>query len=269
MHHSHDVIFIAMSVGVAILASWTSLGLLERVRESLQIRRLFWLVATGLCMGGGIWTMHFVAMLGFQPGVAVTYDMALTIMSFVLAAAGTCGAFWAAANSELSRRNLLIAGAAMGASIALMHYVGMAAVQTEARLTYNPVYVALSVLVAILASLVALLLVRKQLEPMQRLMAAILLGLAVTALHRHGGAKRLYSRRCGAQPASPASVSRHRHHGRGGGAARYNIGDGPSGSSPSLPVGSGRRRHRLLGGATAGSSGLAIGLCPQAVADRR
>lgn len=186
MHHSHDVIFIVMSVGVAILAAWTSLGLLERVRESLQLRRLIWLVATGLCMGGGIWTMHFVAMLGFQPGVAVTYDMPLTILSFVLAAAGTCGAFWAAANSELSRRNLLIAGAAMGASIALMHYVGMAAVQTEARLSYNPVFVTASVLVAILASLAALLLVRRQLGPTQKIMAAVLLGLAVTAMHYTG-----------------------------------------------------------------------------------
>jgi len=137
MGHSHASIFIALSMAVAILASWTALGLLERVRESLQTRRLIWLVATGLVMGGGIWSMHFIAMLGFDPGTPVSYDLTLTILSFLLAALGTSGAFWAVINAELSRKHLYIAAAAMGASITLMHYVGMAAIRTSAILSHN------------------------------------------------------------------------------------------------------------------------------------
>jgi len=186
MSHSHGSIFIVLALGVAILASWTALGLLERVRENHEFRRVAWLIATGLCMGGGIWAMHFIAMQGFNPGAAVRYNTGLTLLSFVLAAVGTCGAFWAAANADISLRNLLIASGAMGASIALMHYVGMAAVRTEAVLHYHPLYVALSIIVAVLASGIALFIVRSQLNPQQRILAAVVLGMAISLMHYIG-----------------------------------------------------------------------------------
>ena len=186
MGHSHASIFIALSMAVAILASWTALGLLERVRESLQTRRLIWLVATGLVMGGGIWSMHFIAMLGFDPGAPVSYDLTLTILSFLLAALGTSGAFWAVINAELSRKHLYIAAAAMGASITLMHYVGMAAIRTSAILSHNLWYPLIALVVAIGTSLVALLLARRHLPPQQKLVAAVVLGCAVSAMHHIG-----------------------------------------------------------------------------------
>ena len=186
MGHSHASIFIGLSMAVAILASWTALGLLERVRESLQVRRLIWLLATGLVMGGGIWSMHFIAMLGFDPGVPVSYDLPLTILSFLLAAVGTSGAFYAAINAALSHKHLLIAGTAMGASITLMHYVGMAAIRSTAVISHNLWYPFIALLVAIIASVVALMLARRHLATQQKIVAAVVLSMAVSAMHYIG-----------------------------------------------------------------------------------
>src|SRR5690606_37675102 len=126
---------------VAILASWTALSLLERVRANLEVRRLAWLAATAAAMGGGIWSMHFIAMQGFSTGTLVTYDIPLTALSLLLAFLGTSVAFWIAAKPQARVPHLAASGAAMGLAIALMHYVGMAAIRTSARLEYAPPYI--------------------------------------------------------------------------------------------------------------------------------
>lgn len=183
MQHTHDLVFIALSFGVALLASWTALGLLERVRSNLEIRRIIWLMATALAMGGGVWSMHFIAMLGFNIGMPVQYDMPLTALSLLLAIAGTAFAFWMASKSEPPVHYLLISGAAMGLAIALMHYVGMFALRTSAVLLYEPLYIVLALLVAMIASFGAMMLVRTDLSNRQKSFGAVFLAIAVSAMH--------------------------------------------------------------------------------------
>ena len=183
MGHSHDTVVVTLSLGVAILASWTALSLLERVRASLEWRRVVWLVATAGAMGGGIWAMHFIAMQGFNPGTAVTYDPLLTALSLALAIAGTSVAFWIAARPQARVAMLLMSGAAMGIAIALMHYVGMAAIRSAASLSYQPHYVAASLAVAMAASFGAMLLVRSDLSNRQKAIGSVILAGAVAAMH--------------------------------------------------------------------------------------
>lgn len=183
MGHSHDTVFVALSLGVAILASWTALSLLERVRANLEGRRLFWLAATAASMGGGIWSMHFIAMQGFNPGTPLTYDIALTALSLLLAILGTSVAFWMAARPQARFALLSASAVAMGVAIALMHYVGMAAINSSAIIRFTPSYVAASVGVSIAASLGAMLLVRSDLSNYQKAIGSLLLAIAVSAMH--------------------------------------------------------------------------------------
>lgn len=183
MGHSHDMVFIALSFGVAILASWTALGLLGRVRDNLELRRLTWLMATATAMGGGIWSMHFIAMLGFIPEQSISYDIPLTILSFLLAVGGTAVAFWMAARPQRPVWQLVVSGVAMGLAIASMHYVGMAAIRTNAVLEYRPVFVVAALFVAMLASFSAMLLANKDLSNRQKAVAALSLAVAVSAMH--------------------------------------------------------------------------------------
>ncbi|WP_292054199.1 MULTISPECIES: MHYT domain-containing protein [unclassified Brevundimonas] len=183
MGHSHDTVFVALSLGVAILASWTALGLLERVRANLEGRRIIWLAATAGAMGGGIWSMHFIAMQGFDPGVPFTYDVGLTILSLGLAFAGTFAAFWMAAKPQARLEFIVTSGAAMGIAIALMHYVGMAAIRSAADLSFHPGFVAASLAVAVMASFWAMVLVRSDLSIRQKVIGSVVLALAVVAMH--------------------------------------------------------------------------------------
>jgi len=186
LHHHHGLVFVALSYAVAVTAAWTALDLLQRVRTRTGTEQTPWLATAALAMGGGVWAMHFIAMLGFDPGAPVRYDVELTLLSFLLAVAGTAGAFFAATRSRLGRGRVPAAGIAMGLAIALMHYVGMAAMRTTATVGWRPELVLVSVLIAIGASMAALWAAGRDVSISRRALAASVLGLAVVGMHYTG-----------------------------------------------------------------------------------
>ena len=186
MQHHHGATFLILAYAVAVLAAWTALDLFQRVRSREGHDRAPWLGAAALAMGGGIWSMHFIAMLGFDPGAPVRYDPLLTILSFLLAVAGTAGAFFAALRQQLGPGRIPLAGAVMGLAIAAMHYMGMAAMETTATIGWRFGLVLVSVLIAMGASIAALWAARRETSIPWRTAAAAILGLAVVGMHYTG-----------------------------------------------------------------------------------
>src|ERR1051326_1546077 len=129
MIHFHDPVLVALSVAVAIFASYTALLLAARLRASSGQFRLWWLAAAAIALGGGIWSMHFVAMLAFSlPGVPITYDPYITLASLLFPIAVTAFGFAVVAHRS-DPFWLAFSGVVMGLGIVAMHYTGMAAVR--------------------------------------------------------------------------------------------------------------------------------------------
>jgi NO-binding membrane sensor protein with MHYT domain/two-component sensor histidine kinase len=167
---------------VAVFGAWTALDLFRRVHSHVGGARRFWLFAASIAMGASIWSMHFVGMLGFDPGAPVTYALGLTLLSLAVAIIATCGAFFAA-SARGSTLRLLVAGFAMGGGICLMHYIGMAALRTDAALDYRAPFVLASLVIAVVASTAALLAVRADRSLALRLLGALILGCAIAGMH--------------------------------------------------------------------------------------
>ncbi len=91
---SHPPVLVALSVIMAVLASYTALDLSARARESVGTMRATWLATSAIVMGGGIWTMHFLGMLALHLPVAVEHDLLPTLLS-LLSAVGLTGAAFA------------------------------------------------------------------------------------------------------------------------------------------------------------------------------
>ena len=186
MHHLHFLsVYGALSILVAIFTAWTALDLLRQVKERHGGARLPWLITASAAMGGGIWSMHFIAMLGFSPGPNIGYDLLTTAASLGLALLGTTLAFFVASLNK-GRFALLLAGVAMGLSIAAMHYVGMSALRIDAVFVYSPPLVIASIAIAIGASTAALFAAEHEGGPAWRPLAALVLGLAVVGMHYTG-----------------------------------------------------------------------------------
>jgi PAS domain S-box-containing protein len=185
MIHSgtYDLTLVTVSILISIVASYTALNLVARMRAASGWARRTWLGAAAVAMGGGIWSMHFVAMLAFSmPGMEIGYDLPLTLTSLALPILVTAFGF-SVASTRSSFPALAISGTVVGLGIAAMHYTGMAAMRMSADLHYDRVWVAISIVIAVGAAIMALLLAIRQAGALERLSAAVVMGLAVSGMH--------------------------------------------------------------------------------------
>jgi NO-binding membrane sensor protein with MHYT domain len=183
---TYDPYLVALSILVATFASYTALDLGGCVAPAQGPTHRIWLVAAALIMGGGIWSMHFVAMLAFVMPMPMSYDVGLTVLSLVLAILAASGGFYVISRPGLSFPRLVLSGVFMGVAISGMHYTGMAAMRGRVELSYDRLWVALSVIIAIGAATAALWLAYRTTEAGQKLAAAIVMGVAISGMHYTG-----------------------------------------------------------------------------------
>jgi len=180
---TYDPYLVALSILVAVFASYTALDLGGRVAAARGLARRVWLAAAAITMGGGIWSMHFVAMLAFIMPTPMSYDIGLTTLSLVVAMFVTGGGFYVISRHSGSLLRLVLSGIFMGLGIAAMHYTGMAAMREHVDLSYDRIFVALSLIIAIGASTAALWLAFRTTDLGQKLIAAVVMGLAISGMH--------------------------------------------------------------------------------------
>lgn len=151
---------------MAVVGSYVGLSCVRQSLKFTSIRATtLWLVMAAVSIGGvGIWLMHFIGMMGFAvPTSPIRYDLALTVFSVVLAVMATLFGLSGVVGMRLlsTRRrdhmvSLTIGGPVMGVPVSLMHYSGMAAIRIQGTLEYDPMFVASSVIIGIVASTIAL-----------------------------------------------------------------------------------------------------------------
>ena len=186
VHTGYNPLLVALSIVIAVFASYAALDLGARVRRPDVGPRWAWGAGAAVAMGGGIWSMHFVGMLAFEMGLPAAYDLGLTLLSLMIAVGVTAAAFAWVARRGTDTRSLLVAGPLMGVGVAAMHYTGMAAMRVPGNLAYDPAVVAVSVAIAVTAATAALWLTFRRNRPWQKLAAACVMGLAVAGMHYTG-----------------------------------------------------------------------------------
>ncbi len=186
MHTGYDPALVTLSIAIAVFASYTALDLGSRVRTAAPGLRWAWIAGAALAMGGGIWAMHFIGMLAFEMGMPAAYDLGLTVGSLLIAVGVTGAAFALVSRRGASARALLVSGPLMGIGVAAMHYTGMAAMRVPGNVAYSLPVVALSVGIAITAATAALWLTFRQHGVWQKLLAALVMGVAVAGMHYTG-----------------------------------------------------------------------------------
>ncbi|CAM5263026.1 hypothetical protein SCALM49S_03562 [Streptomyces californicus] len=146
-----------------------------------------WLGLGAAAIGSGIWTMHFVAMMGFHVAeTPISYDLRRTVLSLVVAIVVVGVGVFIVGYRGATRAALLTAGLTTGLGVAGMHYLGMAGMRMNGRLEYSPVAVALSILIAVVAATAALWAAVSVKGFLPSLGASLVMGVAVTGMHYTG-----------------------------------------------------------------------------------
>ncbi len=188
---SYDYLQVALSVLIAVAASYAALDLAGRVTATRGGRRWVWLLGGATAMGIGIWSMHFVGMLAFHLPVPVEYYWPTVLLSIVVPIFASAFALHVSSREKLGVAQALIASLFMGGAISGMHYIGMAAMRLAALMRFQPFLVALSVICGIVFSFSALLLAFDLREETKgtvprKIASATVMGIAVSAMHYTG-----------------------------------------------------------------------------------
>ena len=191
---AYDPLLVALSVLIASLAAYASLGLAGRISAaSAAASKRTWLAVGAVTMGTGVWAMHFIGMLAFQLPVRVDYNVLLTVLSMAPAGLASSIMLHVISQERISLRQLFLGGTFMGAGIGIMHYTGMAAMRLDAVMRYDPLLFTVSVIVAVVLATMALYTkflasssYSQSQSPWRTYAAALVMGCAVAGMHYTG-----------------------------------------------------------------------------------
>ena len=184
---SIDPLLAALSFAFAVVGSFIALSAASRIRDGRGGVQFGNIVVAGVALGGiGVWSMHFVGMLAFKMNVGSSYAAVETLVSLavVIAASSMTLRFAAKAPEQIGR--LLLAGVFLGVSVVVMHYLGMYGLKISGYVQWNYSLVALSIVIAVVAATVALWLAFQGSTVGKRIAAAVIMGVAVCAMHYTG-----------------------------------------------------------------------------------
>jgi len=190
-HYDSGLVF--FSIFIAVIASFVTIDFSSRVAAARgRNSARYWLIGGSISIVMGIWAMHFVGMVAFMLPIPMSYDVSITLGSLLVAILASGLALYTLSLDRLEMRRLLISGSLMGMGIASMHYLGMEAMRMRPSIVFDPGLVALSILIAIVASIIALW-IAFQLRSEnifsklgKKCAGALVMGLAISGVHYTG-----------------------------------------------------------------------------------
>ncbi len=188
---TYDYRLVALSVFIAMMASYAALDLGGRVTSARNSVRYLWLTGGAIAMGVGIWSMHYVGMLAFRLPVPVLYDWPTVLLSLLAAILASAVALFVVSRERMGFLRAVIGSIFMGGGIVGMHYTGMAAMRLPAMCSYSSILVTISVILAVIISFVALWLgfyFRTENASLgwRKLSSAVVMGAAIPVMHYTG-----------------------------------------------------------------------------------
>src|ERR1700726_3592839 len=188
---SYNYALVALSVLIAMFASYAALDVAGRVTAADGWTRAVWLLGGAGAMGTGIWSMHYIGMLAFILPIPVAYHWPTVLLSLFAAVLASVIALYVVSRQQMSASRAVAGSVLMGAGIASMHYIGMAGMRLPAKCQFNSPLVVMSVVFAVLISFAALWITfhfrdGKTGIGREKLAGAVVLGAAIPVMHYTG-----------------------------------------------------------------------------------
>ncbi len=180
--YSHNHNLVILSLILAVVSGFTGFTLTQNLSAKTLLQRKISVSMAAVALGGGIWSMHFVAMLGLNLPVMVFYDAAITLASALIAILIVAVALMILHFFVRTSSTIVLAGCIVGAGILLMHYIGMAGLQL-----CKPIYTAQGLVmssgVAFFSCIVAFWVAYKERNNRNIFFATLCFGVAVVSVH--------------------------------------------------------------------------------------
>ncbi len=182
---------VALSLAIACFGAFACFGLIDHIHASTKRRhKIIWVLTGAATLGGGAWGMHYVGMLAFSLPVKVAYDLMFSSLSLIPAVLAGGMIVYVAIDKRQSSKTLIMGGVIAGICFNMMHFTGMAALQSTSKMFYNPSLFAALIVSAPLLTTIALFImsaVQKgawvTLPYKKKIISAVAIGCAPTVIH--------------------------------------------------------------------------------------
>ncbi len=196
---SYDYGLVILSVLISMLAASAALALAGRVAAARGKASLIWLMGGATASGIGTWSMHFTGMRAFSLPMPVLYDWPTVLLSLLPGVFGSAVALVVMSRWRTGWLRVLAGGVLVGGGISGMHYTAMASMRMPGMCHYSPFLVTLSIVLAILFSVIPLKLtfvhpVAKAGRTVAKVASVLLLGAANPVMHYTGMAAATFTR---------------------------------------------------------------------------
>ncbi|MYM55989.1 MHYT domain-containing protein [Thalassovita mangrovi] len=182
LDYPHSPWLVIASLCVALIAGFTGLSLTQGISQRSYNQRKIAVALAAVSLGGGIWSMHFVAMLGLQLPFLFYYDAAITLASALVAILVVGIALLILHFFKRTALTLTGAGVIVGLGVLLMHYIGMAGLQM-CRALYTPTGIAFAIVASCALNIAAFWIAYGARSHRNILLGTVCFGLAVFAVH--------------------------------------------------------------------------------------
>ncbi len=182
LDYSHNPVLALASFAIALMAGFTGLSMTRGLSRMPEDARKLRVALSAIVLGGGIWSMHFVAMLGLQLPIPFFYDALITLVSALIAILIVGLALLILHFRKRTAATITAAGLVVGAGILGMHYTGMAGMQA-CRAAYAPGGVFLSVMTSLALSTLAVWIAYGERTRRNIVLGTLCFATAVVALH--------------------------------------------------------------------------------------
>jgi diguanylate cyclase len=180
--YSYNLWLVLASILIALMATFTGLSLTRGLSAVAIGQRQLRIGMAAIALGGGIWSMHFVAMLAMRFGIPVYYEMILTVASALIAILLAGVALLIMHFAPRTRGAMGLSGAILGIGIVVMHYVGLSAMQ-GCRPVSSPASIALATGLAVALGIAAIGIAYGRRTERSLLLASMVFGMAVAIVH--------------------------------------------------------------------------------------
>lgn len=180
--YSHNMYLVAASLCVALIAGFTGLSLTKGLSERSFTQRKIAIALAAVALGGGIWSMHFVAMLGLQMPFLFYYDAVITLASALVAILVVGVALLILHFGQRTRVRLVTAGVIVGLGVIAMHYIGMAGLEL-CRALYTPGGLVLAVVSSCVLNVLAFGIAYGKRSNRNIILGTCVFGVSVFAVH--------------------------------------------------------------------------------------
>jgi len=179
--------YVALSYLVSVIGSFVALNAAVRIRARDGSISSGNSGAAGLALGGiGVWSMHFIGMVALKLDAAISYSAWETLVSLAAAVVLSALALAFVARNPDSLSRIAAAGVLLGLGVVVMHYLGMYGMKIPGYIAWDYGVVAISAVIAVLAATAALWLAFNMHTATARVFAALVMGVAVCAMHYTG-----------------------------------------------------------------------------------